>query len=279
MPAKAAAPAPMKAARRDPFKHLSADELRLAKLWYTEDDMEPSEIAALLRRDKSTMTRLLVMEKERKTQGRPPLLDEVAVDKLVALLDHMVVEADGQHEVTVDMLRGRARSRASNRTISDALHARKLYFRGLREKPVLTDADTQARHTFAKQRVHKTELGRHRFTRASVAAAAASAGWPGLTSTSSGSTRQACLSSTAHVAQGTAEFVRWPRFTRKGPSRLVLGSRRSACSLVCFGRVGGSFASNPARSLAHHAARLSPGVRPGVGWCARLLGCRGVALT
>ena len=74
MPAKAAALAPMKAARRDPFKHLSSDEMRLAKLWYTEDDMEPSEIAALLRRAKSTMTRLLVMQKERQTRGRPPLV-------------------------------------------------------------------------------------------------------------------------------------------------------------------------------------------------------------
>ena len=95
MTAKAAALAPMKAARRDPFKHMSSDEMRLAKLWYTEDDMEPSEIAALLRRDKSTMTRLLVMQKERQTQGRPPLLDEAVVDKLVALLDYMVVEAGG----------------------------------------------------------------------------------------------------------------------------------------------------------------------------------------
>ena len=52
----------MKAARRDPYKKLSDEEVRLAKLWYDEDDMEPSEIAALLRRDKSTMTRLLVMD-------------------------------------------------------------------------------------------------------------------------------------------------------------------------------------------------------------------------
>ena len=59
--------------------------------------MEPSEIVVLLRRDKSTATRLLVMEKERKAQGRPSLLNEVAVDRLVALLDHVVVEADVQH--------------------------------------------------------------------------------------------------------------------------------------------------------------------------------------
>lgn len=87
---------------------------------------------------------------ERKKDGRPKLLDEYAVDKLVALLDHMVVQADGRYEVTVDMLRKRSRSKAGCRTISDALHARKIYFRPLRQKPVLTDDDIKAREKFAK---------------------------------------------------------------------------------------------------------------------------------
>ena len=52
------------AGQRDPYNKLSDEEVRLARLWLKEDDMEPSEIAALLRRDKSTMTRLLVMEKD-----------------------------------------------------------------------------------------------------------------------------------------------------------------------------------------------------------------------
>ena len=32
------------------FTKMSAEELRLAKMWYEEDDMTPSEIADLLRR-------------------------------------------------------------------------------------------------------------------------------------------------------------------------------------------------------------------------------------
>ena len=89
---RAAMPAPMKAARRDPYKKMSDEEVRLARLWYKEDGMDPAEIAELLRRDKSTMTRLLVMGKERKPEGRPAILDDAAVDKLVALLDYMVVQ-------------------------------------------------------------------------------------------------------------------------------------------------------------------------------------------
>ena len=56
--------------QRDPYTKLSADEVRLAKLWHAEDGMSPLEIAALLRRDKSTMIRLLVLQAERVTQGR-----------------------------------------------------------------------------------------------------------------------------------------------------------------------------------------------------------------
>ena len=50
--------------QRDPYNKLSAGEVRLARPWYKEDGMEPSEIASLLRRGKSTMTRLLAMQKD-----------------------------------------------------------------------------------------------------------------------------------------------------------------------------------------------------------------------
>ena len=50
------------ASARAPYKKLSSEEIRLARMWYTEDGMSADEIAGLLRRDRSTMTRLLVME-------------------------------------------------------------------------------------------------------------------------------------------------------------------------------------------------------------------------
>ena len=48
---------------RDPYKKFSTEEIRLAKMRYEEDGMDPSEVAELLRRDKSSMTRPLVMQK------------------------------------------------------------------------------------------------------------------------------------------------------------------------------------------------------------------------
>ena len=125
-------------------------------MWHTEDHMEPCEIAGLLRRDTSTMTRLLVLQNERKQEGRPVALDGAAVDKLIVLLDHMVVVAGGRYEVTVDMLRRRSRSKVCNRTISEALHSRKVYFRRLREKPVLSADDIKARKAFGNKYKGKT---------------------------------------------------------------------------------------------------------------------------
>ena len=123
----------------------------MAKMWHEEDGMAPSEIAQLLRRDKSTMTRLLVQRTERKKDGRPKLLDSAKVDELVACLDHLIVRADGKYEVTVDQLRRNMGIRASCRTISRAMHARTIFFRRMREKPVLTSADIEARKKFAKR--------------------------------------------------------------------------------------------------------------------------------
>jgi hypothetical protein len=85
------------------------EEIRLVKMWHKEDGMYPSEIGDVLRRDKSTMTRLLVKRTERKTDRRPQLLDDDAIDALVAHIDHIIVTADGKYEVTVDKLRRHAR--------------------------------------------------------------------------------------------------------------------------------------------------------------------------
>ena len=73
-----------------------------------------------------------------------------AVDKLVKKLDGMILQADGKYEVTIAMLKRSARCKASTRTMLDRLHERGVYFRPLREKPVLTPQDIVDRLEFAK---------------------------------------------------------------------------------------------------------------------------------
>ena len=67
-----------------PGSSLSPDEERLAKDWQINDNMAPSKIAGLLRRDKSTITRLLKRTVPRKKRGPKLMLTEAQVDALVA---------------------------------------------------------------------------------------------------------------------------------------------------------------------------------------------------
>lgn len=77
------------------------------------------------------------------------------VDRLVAKLKELIAKANGQKEVTVAQLKRSARCKASERTILNALHERRVYFRRMREKPVLTDQDRKDRLAFAKEHAGK----------------------------------------------------------------------------------------------------------------------------
>ena len=89
-------------------------------------------------------------------QGRPPLLGEAKMVRIEAKLAEKVAKADGKYEVTVNMVRKSARVKASNRTILKGLHKRGVYFRPMREKPVLTEEDIRDRMAFAKKYVRKS---------------------------------------------------------------------------------------------------------------------------
>ena len=117
---------------------MTSTEITLAKKRYVEDGESPKEIARRLGRSKSTLTRLLVQRRARKSQGRKMTLSNAAVDKLQKKLEGMIVKADSKYEVTVDMLKRSARCKACARTILNRLHERGVYFRPLRQTPVLT---------------------------------------------------------------------------------------------------------------------------------------------
>ena len=133
------------------WRKLSEEELRLARTWYAVDGESPREIARRLGRDKSTLTRLLVKRTPRKSQGRRSVLSTGQVDRIEAKLREKVAKAAGRYEVTVSMVRKAARVKASSRTVLKALHKRGVYFRRLREKPLLTEADVRDRLAFARK--------------------------------------------------------------------------------------------------------------------------------
>lgn len=139
------------------WSKLSDTEIALAKKWYVEEDLSAAKIAQRLGRTASTISRLLIQKVARKQQGRKPILSTAMVDKLEAKLEKMIQKADSQSEVTVTMLKRSSRCKASARTILRALHDRGIYFRPLRQKPVLTDDDVSERLTFAKKFEAKSE--------------------------------------------------------------------------------------------------------------------------
>ena len=129
---------------------MSSEEIRLAKQWYAED-VGPSDIAERLGRNKSTITRLVVQQVERRPLGRRASLTPAQVAFLARRLDELIRRSQKRYPVTVAMLKRSTRVKASERTILDALHEKNIYFRKLREKPVLTEADIEARYAFASK--------------------------------------------------------------------------------------------------------------------------------
>ena len=59
-------------------------------------------------------------------------------------MEKTIAEADGEWEVTVAMVRTRARLRCADRTLLDKMHQKGIYFRNLREKQILTPEDVKA---------------------------------------------------------------------------------------------------------------------------------------
>ena len=133
-----------------PGTSLSSEEVRLAKDWYVNEGLAPSAIALRLKRNKSTLTRILYAKGARKQRGRgrKQILSAAQVDVLVDKLKEMIKKANGKHEVTMYMLKRSTRCKASERTIRDRLHERDIYFYGMREKPALTEQDVIDRYQF-----------------------------------------------------------------------------------------------------------------------------------
>ena len=110
-----------------PWRKMSAEVMRLADMWFHDDGMSPSEIAELLHRDKSTLTRYLVMRRERKIDGRPRAFTEEEIDRMVKKLEDMIIVAKQEYRVTAAMLKNEFRLKASTKRILEPLRTRDIY--------------------------------------------------------------------------------------------------------------------------------------------------------
>lgn len=126
-------------------------EKDLAKRWHAADGKAPSEITTLLTRNKSTITRLLKSKGRPCAQGRPESLSPTQIGNVAKRLAAMVKVAQGQYRVTANMVTKDMRLKCSVRTILTTLHKQGIYFRPMRQKPLLTDQYVINRMAFANK--------------------------------------------------------------------------------------------------------------------------------
>ena len=124
-----------------PTARMTSDEKRIARDMH-ERGFIPKHIADHLGRERSTITRPLAQIGPPPRQGRPEALSDVQVARAIRVMEKMIADADGEFEVTVTMVRRRARLRCHDRTLSDNLHNMGV---------LLTADDVAHRYAFARR--------------------------------------------------------------------------------------------------------------------------------
>ena len=141
------------------FVHMTVFEKDRIKQWKL-DGKAPSEIAQLLGRDKSTVTRFFKVLSSRAARpgaGRPPAMTDASKTRLVSKAQAMIKVADATYQVTAGMIKKAMRLSCSDRVVFDALHEHGVYFRPLREKLVRTPAEELARLAWTQEHKDKSD--------------------------------------------------------------------------------------------------------------------------
>ena len=132
------------------YTHFTSTELGLLCTWAREGKTATA-VAGLLGRDLSSVARQMrraMGGAEGSRAGRPPSLTKAVEKKVAATAESLIQAADGEWQVTVAMVRDALKLKCCDRTILSALHRHGIYFRPMRQKPVLTSKDKAERLAF-----------------------------------------------------------------------------------------------------------------------------------
>ena len=135
----------------DKTPRMAPSEQALVRRLHFEQGKSRSDIARLLQRSLSSISRLLAQKKAPRRTGRPNTLTNANIGRIVETLEKMVDSAEGDGEVTLRMLMRRCRLKVSERTVSDALHRRVYRFRNMRQEPILTPTDIEERYRWSRR--------------------------------------------------------------------------------------------------------------------------------
>jgi len=124
--------------------------------WFKEGKSK-AEIMSLTGRAKATVA--LQLQRPASAVGRKCKVTPKVFKKLSRALTVLQKKAHAKKEVTVAMVKEQAKVDATDRTVLDAFHKKDIWFRPLRQKPILTPDDIQQRRVFAstyRKRAAKT---------------------------------------------------------------------------------------------------------------------------
>ena len=139
------------------YKHMTKAEIEAVRNLH-RNGMGFDQIRDATGRSKDTLSRHIFKKNiAKKAKGRPRIVTAGVYIRLEKALAALQKKAGGLSEVTVTMVKARARATASDKAVLKAFHARGVYFRKLRERPILTEADVAERLAWAKRHVRRTE--------------------------------------------------------------------------------------------------------------------------
>lgn len=130
------------------YTQVQEREAELMKKW-KKDGLSPTRIQELTGRAKETVAKhSKTKAKATPGSGRPKLITEAVFKKLEKALEKLLKKADAEWEVSVGAVMDAAGVTASAKTVLEAFHEHGIWFRPLREKPILTEEDIRKRVVF-----------------------------------------------------------------------------------------------------------------------------------
>ena len=139
------------------FLQVPPREADLMRKW-REEGKGISEIVKLTGRAKQTViSHATPQKKPRIGSGRRKIITAHVFKKLLKTMQSMQKKANAMKEISFASIKKKAGVQASDRVILQEFHANDIWFRPLRQKPILEDEDVIARRAFADK--YRTRSG------------------------------------------------------------------------------------------------------------------------
>ena len=131
------------------FVQVQTREAQLMCKWQ-KDGETVARIMALTGRCKETVLKHTSPKKKPMLgSGRRKIITPRVFLKLEKAMRDLQKRANGYKEISADNIKAKANVQVSNRVLLDAFHDHDIWFRPLRQKPILTDDDIEKRKVFA----------------------------------------------------------------------------------------------------------------------------------